>query len=347
MKKERNGLISLWKFIFACVIVFFHGNQFYAPNENEFFLGGYIAVEYFLIVTGLFFAEKTLKESSDLSNVGKENIIQIWNKIKKILPYLTIAFVLSLITTLCRTEMKTFQMVNTIWNYLLLRQTGIQAPIIMAQLWYISAMIMSLFILYPLLRKYRENLIYIFSPLIVIFGYGYLCHNWVGLDHAYHIWNGYLYTGTIRAFCGINLGMIIYLIVEKIKNINISTIKKIFLSLLSHSLLIFILYMINFLDNSKNYDYIMLMFICISLTIFATQKNIESKILSNRFIVFLEKISMPIFLNHPFIIDIVDFIAPFYNLTLHQQSYLSVIMTILFSAIEFVIIDRIIHHENK
>jgi len=61
-EKKHNGIVSLWKFIFALVIAFFHTNQFYPNNENPIFRWGYIAVEFYFIITGFYFAKKVLKE---------------------------------------------------------------------------------------------------------------------------------------------------------------------------------------------------------------------------------------------------------------------------------------------
>ena len=38
MKEKRNGIISLWKFLFAIVIAFFHSNQFYDNPGMEHLL---------------------------------------------------------------------------------------------------------------------------------------------------------------------------------------------------------------------------------------------------------------------------------------------------------------------
>ena len=87
MKKEKhNGIISLWKFIFACVIVLFHCNTFYESTPNYFVKGGYIAVEFFFIVSGFYMARKALKKQTKNIN----------NKIN-LIPYTIIIIILSII----------------------------------------------------------------------------------------------------------------------------------------------------------------------------------------------------------------------------------------------------------
>ena len=62
--KRRNGTISLWKFIFAVIIVLFHASAFY-PNWNNYFVkGGYIAVEFFYVISGYYLAKNILNKKS-------------------------------------------------------------------------------------------------------------------------------------------------------------------------------------------------------------------------------------------------------------------------------------------
>ena len=73
--QKRNGIVSLWKFIFALVIAFFHGGEFFQPNENVFFLKGYIVVEFFFIISGFYFASEVLKKEYDIKHILKPRIV--------------------------------------------------------------------------------------------------------------------------------------------------------------------------------------------------------------------------------------------------------------------------------
>lgn len=68
----------------------------------------------------------------------------------------------------------------SIWELLFLTNTGIvgYSPNDASYLsndatWYISAMILSMLLLWPLLRKYKENFFYIIAPLMICFLLGY------------------------------------------------------------------------------------------------------------------------------------------------------------------------------
>lgn len=50
-KKERNALFEIYRFFFAMWVVYYHGYFFF---KNSFFNHGYIAVEFFFILSGFF-----------------------------------------------------------------------------------------------------------------------------------------------------------------------------------------------------------------------------------------------------------------------------------------------------
>ena len=78
-KSKHNGIISLWKFIFAIVIVLFHSNSYFSPEKRLFMSGGYIGVEFFFIVSGFYLAKNIQNENkSSNNNIGLETIKYIW-----------------------------------------------------------------------------------------------------------------------------------------------------------------------------------------------------------------------------------------------------------------------------
>lgn len=348
MKKEkRNGYVSLWKFIFACVIVLFHCSSLY-PNWNNFFVkGGYIAVEYFFIITGFYMTKKALKKST--KNIGKETIEYVWKLIKKLIPFLVIAYVISISSKIIFESHKTYEWINSIWNLLLLRQVGFQSLSFNNHLWYLTSLIIGILITYPALKKYKENFIYIASPLIVMFGLGYLSKTFGGrgLDQALHVWDKIWYTGTIRAIIELNIGCIIYLINKNLKKIEYTKLGKILFTIAGNGLLVLVILMIQLLDNSRNYDYIMLLFITIAITIIVSDKTLDIKLLSNKIIYYLEKLSMPMYINHIFIIYIMERINFPDNIPLLIISIFTLIITILFCVLEIKIIEMPIWEKIK
>lgn len=350
--KLHNGIISLWKFIFAIVILLFHCSEFYDGTRNSFFFGGYIAVEFFYVVSGFFFAKNILKKKSRKDKIGEETIGFMKNTISKFIPYILIAYILSILIISYDYSFKKSELINSIWNLLLLRQFGFSSMIISKQLWFLSGLFLAYMIFCPLLKRYGRNFIQLISPLIVILGLGYLSHNWVGLDHAYHIWDKFFYTGTLRAIIEVNLGMILYVISEKIKNVEYTKIGMTFLTIMGELLLVIVLLIIQFVDQPKHYDYIMLLFMSVALLIITTQKTYDYKALSNNFVFYLEKLSMPIFINHVFMIDFVNRILKLNGYTPEMKSVVVLVLTLAFSMLELWIINsrvykRTIHKLKK
>lgn len=340
-KEKHNGIISVWKFLFALVIAFFHGSQFYGDQRNPFFYGGYIAVEFFFIVSGFYFAKAVLKEEYKKETIGTDTINFMKKKLKSLFPYILIAYIIAIVfRTKYGSPLELNQIANSIWNLLLLREVGFRSILLLPQLWYLTAMLASMFILYPIVKKYKENFILIISPIIIVLGLGYLSYNWLSLDHAYQIWNGFTRTGMLRGMIEINIGMVICVINQRMKNVEYTLLGKIVITILGESLLLIVLVIVNYLDAPKYYDYIMLFFITIAILILVSGKTLEYEILSQKPFYYLEKLSLPIFINHVLFINIIDLVSPLSRIKPINQSILAVICTLLFSIIEQKMIEN-------
>lgn len=78
----------------------------------------------------------------------------------------------------------------------------------------------------------------------------------------------------------------------------------------------------------------MLLFISIAIGVMVSGKTLDFKILSNKFVFYLEKLSMPMYINHIAIILILKNTTTNINLLPQMKSIISLIVTIIFSAIE-------------
>ncbi len=343
MKKEKhNGIIGLWKFIFCLVIAIYHGKTLYPNNVLPIFRGGYIAVEFFFIISGFYFAKTILKEKYSKETIGKDTISYIWKRIKRLLPYLIIVYVMFMIGyQFYEPGFTISQNANSIWSLLLLKGMGFRGPYISSVTWFLTVLFVSMLILYPIVKKYKENFILPWSIIIAIFFLGYLNHGWLGLDQYHKIWSNYMYTGMIRGFAEINLGMVICIINEKLKNVDYTKIGKLILTVISEISLIAILLIISLIKRHVEYDYVMLLMIFISIIIMVSEKTYDYKLLSNKFIFFLEKISIPIFINHQFFFQAVKNISYFRKFTPVCNTVIFVTATIVFSILEYLIINKI------
>ncbi|MBR4262157.1 MAG: acyltransferase [Bacilli bacterium] len=339
MKREKhNGIIGLWKFIFSIVILIFHSRGLYSYLNTSLFRGGYIAVEFFFIVSGYYFAKSVLKQKYDKDNIGKETVQFISKKIKIFFPYVLVACLLSLIIKY--DALNKNALVNSVWDILLLRQFGFGRPLVAGQIWYLGVMLVSMFILYPIIKKHKENYILIFSPIIALFFLGWLRHFKLSIDNSYANWIGLTNSGTLRGFAEINIGMLIYLLSEKLKTVKYTKLGRILLSLISEGLLVLVLIIVSLRSNHSQYDYVLLIFIMISVLIMVSKKTYEYKWLSNNTIEYFERLSLPIFVNQSIFFDLCRYTS-LIELEPYILTILVVISTIVFSMIEIFIFDLI------
>ena len=294
---KRNGIISFWKFVFSIIIVIFHGAIFAKGNEIALFRGGYIGVEFFFIVSGVLLASSIIKVWDNDDNLGIETWKFIWKKFTSFFPYVFLAFVFSFIFVFLFNNYSLHQLVSSIWGLFLLAETGLKSVAVNIPVWYLSSMLLSMVIIYPLMRKFKMNYVYFFVPFIVLFGFGFMNQSYYKLDEM-NLWLGFSYFTNIRAFVELNLGILIYFIANKIKDIKFT-----FIGRLSLTIIEFITYMIPivialFVKNSYRYDYFLILLIAIGVCISFSEKTLEYKIFSNKLIFFLERLSLSVYLFH-------------------------------------------------
>ena len=319
------------------MIVMFHYIEHAANAQNLPFKCGAIGVEFFFLVSGYLMAKKAMKIKNVERNLGEETIEYIWKKFKVFFPYILIAFIFSFIVkNWAVSAYNTQEAVNTVWNLLLLQMTGITTSSVVGQTWYISAMFISMLILYPLIRKYKKNFIYIIAPLIVILIGGWLSHKYVNLRGPL-TWTGIVYKGLARAFFELSLGTILYEVCEKIKNINFNKLGKVVLTIIEvlgfTSMLI--------ISNIKNlrYDYIAIGLVSIAIVLAFSEKTLLLKFCNNKLFYYLEKLSLPVYLNHIWIILIIK--KMFTNTNDTTKLLLSVVITIIVSIIIMFLLEKL------
>ena len=191
IKSNRNSLIELYRFLFAMWVVYYHG-YFFLP-KTSLFSHGYLAVDFFFILTGLFLF-KSLELVKDMPFFkGFWSIT--WKKLKP----LGITLIISLI----------FAQIYFWANV----PNDIGDPF--GFMWYIEWMVVCPGIYLALYKIIKDkNIFLIWVAVISIISYilyQTVCDHW----------------GILRGFYGMGIGMIISTIPKnawKIKNFNVNII---------------------------------------------------------------------------------------------------------------------------
>ena len=219
---QRNKTVDIAKLIFVLGVFYMHLNRLRQPDEAKAFIFGFLGVEFFFIVSGYLMALKANRDSSE--HIGKATARFLFRKIQILLPYFIPAQLIGFIVLNYNQETDTIirNFFMSIPDTCFLQMAGFSIYKILSPTWYLSAMLLAMLVLYPLLLKKKENFCYIWAPIIVVFVYGYVFSKSGGSLSVIDPFEGdIIYAGTLRAFAGISLGCVLFAVVEKLKKLQI------------------------------------------------------------------------------------------------------------------------------
>ncbi len=338
---KRNGIISFWKFLYSILIIIFHARLFASTGDKALALGGYIGVEFFFIVSGVFLASSIIKTwDKDNTNLGKETLMFIWKKFCFFFPYLLIAYITILGLFIFAYDFPIYKLANNIWELFLLQKTGINYFAGNVSTWYLSSMLLSMFIIYPLMRKFKMNYVYFIAPIVVVFGIGTLSHVSESLNSG-GTWIGFTDFANVRAFVELNLGILLYFISNKLKNINFTKLGLFCLTVIEIVCLSLPFFTSTLIKNSYRYDYLMLVIIAIGVCIATSNITLEKNILNKNIVYYFEKLSLPLYILHAGVLKIIYRIDYLYNIPLSYASLLAMSLgiSLVFAIIALKVIE--------
>lgn len=232
---RRNVIIDIAELVFSFCVVFTHATAL-AENVAEegispIFGGGYIAVEFFFIVSGYLMCVKADRgEPYDSETIGTETLNFLKGKLGAILPYYISCWVLSTAIYLVLTK-KTNLLNNNIFQILGVTMAGFSSGSINGHLWYLSAMFLGMWMLYPLMRKNPDKFTQVMAPLLAIFIYGYFSAT-VGSIAFAENWLGYVKAGILRGIAGLCLGCAAYAVTKALRAVHFRYEGSMFLTIL-------------------------------------------------------------------------------------------------------------------
>ena len=306
-KSRRNGRIEILRFVFA-FIVLLHHSRYLLGDDNCYFLGGSLGVEFFFIVSGYLMMNTVDRIVSSKNyntipvdkNLANETASFIKKKVQAILPQFPIAWFIGLLFVIILNHMTIVDAFEAFkqdfWELSLLKMTGIYYGGLDGVMWYISSMLICMTILYPLLRRFPHMMRKIWCPFLALMFLGMMCI----LDgHPRNPTKVYsiIYKGNIRAFAEICIGIWSYDIVRKIKSVNWSKLAGFIseiLQLAGYGMAIIYMYS----DKPGKDDYFFLMVLSISVILSFAQVGILSDAFNNRFSMILGRFSAAMYFSH-------------------------------------------------
>ena len=343
--KKHNGKISFWKFIFALLIIAFHVSCYY--DNTLLFKSGYIGVEFFFIVSGYYLCKKCINyKRVTNSKIGVENFKFILKKVKKLLPYMALVFVLSLPISIFIDKLPLRDYVNAFMNFIFLPNLDNKVFTLYGITWYIIAMLIIEAFLFPILLKYKKNYIYNISPLLIILSVSFLIISFGNISNTWE-YTIFSYKGLIRAFMDINIGIFIYGLLDGIKKVKLTDFSKFFLTILEIIGFISIFYIS--CKGIHTYDVLMLIIISICLMISLSNKVYLVDFSNNKIFYYLEKISLPIYLNQFIFIELFEYIKRVFKfkVLVYWEILIVIIVSVIFAMIQLKVFDLIKRNSKK
>lgn len=297
MKKENdyNYFIDFIKFIFSIIIVLYHTWMFSEGYGHGLFNYGYLAVGFYFIVTGYLMSQSLSKEKKVNEKIGIKTLKFLYKKIASIFPYILFSFIVG---TLIIYKNETFSFEFLTKNYIVaeLLQFGILGFrfAINSPTWYISAMLVSLAILYPLALKYKDNYNTLIAPLLLILVLG-ICYSFdIAIDSPLE--NDFIFlNGLYKGFIFTLLGNISYTITNWLKKINFKRTGKVLLTIIEFVLLICLICTMHF--NFMGTIMFALMLLILVIIAFSG-KSYSNKLFSLPFYKTLGKFGFIMYLNN-------------------------------------------------
>lgn len=292
MENDRQKSIDGWRCFFCYVIIFYH---FYSC-ANGIFIGGYLAVDFFFILSGFMWMKSMKKEKYHNS------IDLICKKVARFFP--SVLYMLVIVTVLnsaCSNRSLSEivkEIVHIIYESTMLYCIGISSEYYIATyVWYIATLIIALAILTELKFVFKERFTSLVLFLIIIFAYSHLFGTYTDFKDFRAIANGdFLIKGMWRglADCAVGALLSFYLsnVIEFINKLRSWIVVLFELGTLA---LLYLIIMYN--DKIPDTDILIVPISIVIISLCYAKRGIMERILGLRIFSLLGKIAYEIYIT--------------------------------------------------
>ena len=212
MVSKRNGEIDLLRFVFALLVTFCHFDVIF---HIGFFTNGYIGVEFFFLVSGYLMASHASRAHTDgmeLGLVADETWHFLLKKVRTFYPYYLSVVLLQVVIrdilvnhySITKIGHGILQSIPTFsLTFMALNESSVSLYV--GNTWFLSAMLIAILLLYPLLLRHYKFSVKIVFPALTLFVLGYLFGTTNTIAYT-RDWLGFAYFGVLRALAEMALG---------------------------------------------------------------------------------------------------------------------------------------------
>ena len=297
--------------MFTVVILIYHFNANYKLGYCS---NGDIAVEFFFVVTGYLLASHVSRiqegsKSWSWSEIADSTWMFINRKIRSFLRYYICAFSLKIIVRIVLIQRHSipfvlknlFKSIPTVTlTFMGLNNSSV--ALYVGNTWYLSAMLIAIFVLYPMLLKSFDFSTKIIFPLLSMFILDYLYETYDTVS-TWNQWTGICQTGVLRAIAEIALGAFLFqvsiVLANKYRMRGENTVEVILLTLFKISCYLVFLFYAYGISFGKSFTIHALLFCSVGVTM--SFSGIGYTLPDCRLTRYLGRISLPIFIFRGFI----------------------------------------------
>ena len=297
---KRVGEIEFFRFIFSMCIVLCHVSKYILKTNKGYFSGGALAVEFFFILSGYLMMASIYKRiSAPTQSLGGETLGFIFKKITAVYPEFIVSFIIAFGVNCYANSLGFSQAANlmskNIFTMFLIPFTGLGNNSINGAVWYIQSMLLCMCILYPLIRKFPDIMIKLVMPVTALLLLGWIYQNYGNLGGPTS-WLGFTFKGNVRAFAELCIGALSFNVAKVLSQYSFRKWWRYVLTLIKWGCWILSLYLMYSVRQAESFVVILLIAVAITLTF--SQQCTDFNLFQNRFVLWLGKISLPIYLNH-------------------------------------------------
>ena len=291
--KGRNGTIDFFKFLFTIIIVFYHLDNLIDNPADRITKCGYIAVEFFFIVSGYLLMKKADKVScaNGGGSVFKENLQMIKHKWLSFFPFLLLSIVMAILFWCYKTDFtaRTFSwyVIHTLTDLFPLQFLGFNGSFPTGVAWYLSVLLFLSFVFFPILVKYKDKFIPYFAPIIMFGTYGYICYVSNGTICSITVWTGVTVLGMLRGVGDMILGFIAYYFTKKLDGVERSVSQKVWITVAECFCYISVIVFVFFYGQADSMDFYIILLLFIAISISFSKQSYLGKIFNAKICGFL------------------------------------------------------------
>ncbi len=245
-------------------------------------------------------------------SLGTYTLRFLLHKIRAVLPEYLIAWVIGFVFVMIADGVSGLgiakRFVKYFWELSFLKMSGLYTGGINGVTWYLSSMLLCMAILYPLCRRYPDMMQRIAAPLLAVCLLGYLCRTF---SHPrdpgkfLHV----MYKGNLRAMAELCLGITVYGLCRRLKQIEFTRIGQILISIAIAGIYTAeLVYM--YREKPSDYDYFFLFLMMLAVLLQFSRKGLLPGLFDNRVSTWLAKYSGALFFAHLYIAQHMNNLLP-------------------------------------